>query len=55
MRGFFFLSEVDYNVVPVSAIQQSDPVIHIYTPLFLISSAIMFYPKRLDTAPCAIQ
>ena len=28
--------------------------IHIYT-LFLILSFIMFYPKRLDIVPCAVQ
>ena len=49
---FFFISfqvELLYNVVPISALQQSDPIIHtyIYTYiyiyiLFLILSSIMF-------------
>ena len=37
-----------YSVVSVSAVQLSDPVIHIYIYLlFLVLSSIMFYPKRL--------
>ena len=43
-----------YNVLSISAVQQSDPVIHIYI-LFLILSSITFYHKRLDIVPCAIQ
>ena len=41
--------------MPISALQQSDPVTHIYTFLFLILSSIMVYPKRLDVVPCAVQ
>ena len=37
-----------YNVVSISAVQHSDPVIHIHTFFFLIFSSLMFYPKRLD-------
>ena len=49
---FFFLIKVYLicNVVPTSAVQQSDPV-----TFFLISPPVMFYPKRMDTVPCAIQ
>ena len=39
----------------MSAVQQSDSVIHIYTHSFLVLSSITFYPKRLDIVPCAIQ
>ena len=43
-----------YNVVQISAVQQSDLVIHIYTFLFKrnILFSIMTYPWRLDTFPC---
>ena len=45
-----------YNAVPVSAGQQSDPVIYIYVYiyiLFLVSDPVIFLPKRLDIVPCA--
>ena len=32
---FFFKKELIYKAVPVSAVQQSDPVIHIDTVFFL--------------------
>ena len=32
---FFNLSIVDFNAVPISAVQQSDPGIHTYTFFFL--------------------
>ena len=53
---FCFLIEVEliYNVVLISAVQQSDSVIHIYT-LFFIFFSIMVYPRRLDRVPCALQ
>ena len=35
-----------YNVVPITAVQQSDSVIHIYTFF-----SIMVYPRRLDIHP----
>ena len=41
-----------YNVVLISAVWQSDSVIHRYT---FVSFSIMVYPKRLDIVPCAIQ
>ena len=51
-----------YNVLSIFAVQQSDPVIHIYMyiytltyVLFLILSSILFYHKRLDIVPCAVQ
>ena len=40
--------------MPISALQQSDPGIHIYT-LFLILSSIMFYHKWMDIGPHALQ
>ena len=61
---FFFLSYLSFlfkNLIIVdlqcsvnSAVQQSDPFIHIYTCLFLILSSIMFHHKLLDIVPCAI-
>ena len=41
-----------YNVVSISTVQLSGPVIYI---LFLILSSIMFCPERLDIVPCAVQ
>ena len=49
-----FLLELTYSVVPVSAVQQSDPVTHTHSFSHAIPS-IMFCPKRLDTVPCAVQ
>ena len=42
-----------FNVVTISVVQQSDPVIHIcvYIP-FLILSSIIIYHKRLDIVLC---
>ena len=54
--SFHFLKikvELTYHVVPISAIQHSDPVVHVFTFFFLLLSSIMFYPKRLDRVPCA--
>ena len=52
---FFFIKvQLIYNVMSISAAQQSDLVIHLYI-LFLILSSILFYPKRLDRVPCAVQ
>ena len=56
-----------YDVVPISAVQQSDPVIHmcvcvciyiyiyIYMHFFLVLSSVMFYPKKVNTALCTVQ
>ena len=52
---FFISIQLICSVMPISAIQQSDPVINIYTFFFLTLSPIMFYPKRLDIVPQAIQ
>ena len=43
-----------YNVVPISAVQQSDPAVHAFFFSYYLPSS-MFYPKRLDTVPCAVQ
>ena len=43
-----------YNVVLISAVQQSDSVIHIYT-FFFIFFVIMVYPRVLNIVPCAIE
>lgn len=52
--------ELIYSVMPISAIQQCDPVIHICMYvyiyiLFLMLSFIVLHPKRLDIVPCAVQ
>ena len=41
-------SRVDYNIVPHSAIQQSDSVIHIYPPFFYILFHLTGCPPCLD-------
>ena len=46
--------ELIYSVVLISAVQQSDSVIHVYTSFFIFFS-IMVYPRRLDIVSCAIQ
>ena len=43
-----------YNVVSISAVQQSDSVIHTYT-FFFIFFSIMAYPRILSIVPCAAQ
>ena len=44
-----------YNVVAISAIQQSDSVIHIYTFFFKIFFSIMVDHRILNIVPYAIQ
>ena len=53
--SYFFKVLLIYNVVPISIVQQSDPVSHTYIHFFLILSSIVVYPKRLDIVPCAVQ
>ena len=53
-KKFLIKLQLIYNIVSISAVQQSDPVIHIYI-LFLMLFSIMFYHKRLDIVPCAVQ
>lgn len=44
-----------YNSVPISAVQHSALVMHIYTLfIFLMLFSNMFYPKRLERVPCAV-
>ena len=43
-----------YNVLSISAVQQSDSVIF-FTHILLILLSIMFHHKWLDRVPCAIQ
>ena len=52
----FFLIEVwlIYNVVLISAVQQSESVIHIYT-FFFIFFSIMVYPRTLNIVHCTTQ
>ena len=51
---YFIEGLLIYNVVLISAVQQSDSVIHIYT-FFFIFFSIMLYPRVLNIVPCAIQ
>lgn len=47
---------MSYNVVPISTVLQSDPVIHTdtsFSSYYLPSLDIV--PKTLDIIPCAIQ
>ena len=47
-----------YNVVLISAVQQSDSVLYIYIYIdifFFIFSSIMVYHRILNIVPCAIQ
>ena len=41
-----------YSVVLISAVQQSDSVIHLYT-FFFIFFSIMVYARILNIVPCA--
>ena len=50
---FFTEEQLNYNVVLITAMQQSDSVTHVYI-LFHIFS-IMVYHRILNTVPCAIQ
>ena len=52
---FIYLLELIYNV-PISAVQQSDPIVYVCMCVcvpFLILSAIMVSPKRMNITPCA--
>ena len=51
---YFMEVQLIYNVVLISAVQQSDSVTHIYIFLFVFFS-IMVYHRILSTVPCAIQ
>ena len=44
-----------YNVVLISAVQQSDSVIHIYAFFLEIFFSILVYRRILNKVPCAIQ
>ena len=52
--NFFMEVQLIYNVVLISAVQQSDSVIHIYTFFFKILLSIMVYHSILNIVPCAI-
>ena len=51
---FFIKVQLIYNVVPISAVQQSDSVIHLYT-FFFIFFSIMIYHRILSIVLCAPQ
>ena len=52
---FFFIDvKLNYNVVLITDIQQSDSVIHIYT-FFFIFFSIMVYHRIFNVVSCAIQ
>ena len=49
-----------YNVVPITAAEQSGPVMYIgmyvcVYKTFLILSAVMLQPMRLHRVPCALE
>ena len=48
------LLQLIYNVLSISAVQQSDPIIHLYT-LFSTLSSITFHYKGLDRVSYAVQ
>ena len=50
----FYWNIADLYAVIISAIQQSDPVIHTYT-FFLILFSTMVYHRVFNIVPCAIQ
>ena len=50
---FVIETELIYNVVLISAVQQSDSVKHIYSVFLFISR--MVYHRALNIVPCAIQ
>ena len=56
-KHFFILIGVElmYNVVLISAVQQSDSVIHIYAFFLEIFFSILVYRRILNKVPCAIQ
>ena len=49
---FHLTSQLIYNVLPISAIQQNDSVLYI---LFKILFSFIAYPRRLNRVPCVIQ
>ena len=53
LKIYFIEVQLIY-VVLISAVQQSDSVIHIYTFFFMFFS-IMAYHRILNIIPCAIQ
>ena len=56
LKSIIINVQLIYNVVPISAVQQSDSVIHIHIDiLFFILLSIMVYPRTLDTVPWAVQ
>ena len=54
LKNLFYSSIVIYSVVLISAVQQSDSVIHIYT-FFFVFFSIVVYHRILNIVPCAIQ
>ena len=46
--------ELIYIVVLISAVQQSESVIHIHV-FFFIFFSMMVYSRILNTVPCALQ
>ena len=51
---YYFLLSLNYNVVLITAVQQSDSVIRIYAFIFIFFF-IMVYHRILSIIPCAIQ
>ena len=57
VKHFFFFAEVllIYSLVSLSAVQQSDSVIHIQILFFRTFFSIMVYYIILNIVPCDIQ
>ena len=56
LKIYFIEVWLIYNVVLISAVQQSDSVIHIYIyTFFFIFFSMMVYHRILNIVPCAIQ
>ena len=51
---FYFLLKYSLITMLITAVQESDSVLHIYT-FFFISFSIMDYHRLLNSIPCAIQ
>ena len=56
-KNFFYWNELIYNVVLVSAVEQSESIIHIHISILFL---FRFFPhighyRVLSTVPCSIQ
>ena len=54
IKNIFIEVWLNYNVVLIAAVEQSDSVAHMYT-FFFIFISIMVYQRILNIIPCGIQ